>query len=245
MGLFTQIPDDIQQGQACANFFFIYCCLLSPMLWLGMVVVGLTGGLGAGKTTIASLFQDCGAKVIDADQLARDVVKPGKPAWKEIKHQFGNGVFHSDKTLNRKALAQVVFHNPSKLKFLQNIIHPRVAREQATRTKVIGKAFPQAVIIYDAALLIEAGAHRRMDHVIVVKADRSTQISRVCHRDGLTKTEALRRIRQQMPLRQKLQYADTVLDGAWTRPRLRLVVESLYRTYQKEAHQRGPKRSLT
>ena len=207
------------------------------MLWLGMVVVGLTGGLGAGKTTIAGLFQDCGAKVIDADQLARDVVKPGKPAWKEIKRQFGNSVFHSDKTLNRQALAQVVFLNPSKLK----IIHPRVAREQATRTKVIGKAFPQAVIIYDAALLIEAGAHRRMDHVIVVKADRSTQISRVCYRDGLTKTEALRRIRQQMPLRQKLQYADTVLDGAWPRPRLRLVVESLYRTYQQEARQRGPK----
>ena len=210
-----------------------------------MVLVGLTGGLGAGKTTIAGLFQDCGAQVIDADQLARDVVKPGKPAWKEIKRQFGNGVFHSDQTLNRQALAQVVFHKPSKLKVLQNILHPRVAREQATRTKVIGKTFPQAVIIYDAALLIEAGAHRRMDHVIVVKADRSTQISRVCHRDGLTKTEALRRIRQQMPLRQKLQYADTVLDGTWTRPRLRLVVKSLYRTYQKEARQRGSKRSPT
>jgi len=215
------------------------------MLWLAMVVVGLTGGLGVGKTTIAGLFQDCGAKVIDADQLTRDVVKPGKPAWKEIKQQFGNGVFHSDKTLNREALAQVVFHNPSKLKILQNIIHPRVAREQAKRTKAISKVSPQAVIIYDAALLIEAGAHRRMDHVIVVKADRSTQISRACYRDGLSKNEALRRIRQQMPLRQKLQYADTVLDGAWPRPRLRLVVGSLYRTYQKEARQRGPKRSLT
>ena len=245
MGPFTHIPDDIQQGQAGSKFFSIYCCLLSPMLWLGMVVVGLTGGLGAGKTTIAGLFQDCGAKVIDADKLARDVVKPGKPAWKEIEKQFGNGVYHSDKTLNRQALAQVVFHKPSKLKILQNIIHPRVAREQARRTKVIGKAFPQAVVIYDAALLIEAGAHRRMDHVIVVKADRSKQIARVCHRDGLTKTEALRRIRQQMPLRQKLQYADTVLDGTWPRPRLRLVVESLYRTYQKEARQRSPKRSLT
>jgi len=215
------------------------------MLWFGMVVVGLTGGLGAGKTTIASLFQGCGAKIIDADQLARDVVKPGKIAWKKIKNQFGPDVFHADKTLNRQALAQVVFHDPAKLKILQDIIHPRVAHEQATRTKAIGKDNPQAVVIYDAALLIEAGAHRRMDHVIVVKADRSTQISRVCHRDGLTKAEALRRIRQQMPLRQKLQYADTVLDGTWSRPRLRLVVQSLYRIYQKEARQRGPKRSLT
>jgi len=207
------------------------------MLWFDMVVVGLTGGLGVGKTTIAGLFHDCGATIIDADQLARDVVKPGKPAWKDIKRQFGPEVLHSDNTLNRQALAHVVFQNPSKLKVLQKIIHPRVAREQATRTKAIGKANPQAVIIYDAALLIEAKAHRRMDHIIVVKADRATQISRVCHRDGLTKAAALRRIRQQMPLPQKLQYADTVLDGTWPRPRLRLVVKSLYRTYQNEARQ--------
>jgi dephospho-CoA kinase len=215
------------------------------MLWFNMVVVGLTGGLGAGKTTIAGLFQACGATIIDADQLARDVVKPGKPAWKEINRQFGDGVFHSNKTLNRQALGQVVFQNPSKLNILQKIIHPRVAREQAAQMKAIGKANPRAVIIYDAALLIEAGAHRRMDHVIVVKADRATQISRVCRRDGLTKAAALRRIRQQMPLLQKLHYADTVLDGTWPRSRLRLMVKSLYRTYQHEARQQGPKRSLT
>jgi dephospho-CoA kinase len=203
-----------------------------------MVMVGLTGGLGAGKTTIAELFQNCGAKVIDADQLARDVVKPGKPAWKDITKLFGSKVLYSDNTLNRQALAQIVFQNPSQLKILQNIIHPRVAREQAKRTKAIYQDFPQAIILYDAALLIEAGAHRRMDHVIVVKADRATQIDRVAHRDGLTKTEALRRIRAQMPLRQKLHYADTVLDGSWTHSRLRPVVKSLYRSYQQEARQR-------
>jgi dephospho-CoA kinase len=210
-----------------------------------MVIVGLTGGLGAGKSTIAGIFQACGAAIIDADQLARDVVKPGKPAWKDIKRQFGPGVLHSNQTLNRQTLAKIVFHHPSKLKILQKIIHPRVAREQATRTRAIGKAHPQAVIIYDAALLIEAGAHRRMDHVIVVKADRSTQISRVCRRDGLTKTAALRRIKQQIPLRQKLQYADTILDGTWPRQRLRLAVKSLYRTYRHEACQQGHKRDRT
>jgi len=202
-----------------------------------MIIVGLTGGLGAGKTTIAGLFQSCGAIIIDADQLARDVVQPGKPAWKDIKRHFGPEVFHSNQTLNRQALAQVVFKNPAKLKILQKIIHPRVAREQARRTRAIGTVDSQAVIIYDAALLIEAGAHRRMNHVIVVKADRSTQISRVCRRDGLTKTAALRRMRQQMPLREKLQYANTVLDGTWPRPRLRQAVKSLYRSYQDEARQ--------
>ena len=210
-----------------------------------MIIVGLTGGLGAGKTTIAGLFQACGATIIDADQLAREVVQPGKPAWKDIKRHFGPGVLHSNQTLNRQALAKIVFKTQAKLNILQKIIHPRVAREQAIRTKAIGKAKPQAVIIYDAALLIEAGAHRRMNHVIVVKADRSTQISRVCRRDGLTKTAALRRIRHQMPLREKLRYADTILDGTWPRPRLRLIVNSLYRTYQQEARQRGLTRSLT
>ena len=199
-----------------------------------MVLVGLTGGLGAGKTTIAGLFHDCGATIIDADLLAREVVQPGKPAWKEIKKQFGAKILRSDSTLNRQALAQVVFQNPKKLKILQGIIHPRVARVQASLTKSITLANPQAVIIYDAALLIEAKAHLRMDYIIVVKADRATQIARVCKRDGLTKTEALRRISQQMPLREKLRYADTVLDGTWPRSRLRPIVQSLYRNYQNE-----------
>ncbi len=208
------------------------------MLSLSMVIVGLTGGLGAGKTTIAGLFQDCGAVIIDADQLAREVVKPGKPAWKDIRKQFGTSVFLSDKTLDRQALAQVVFQSSTKLANLQKIIHPRVARQQALMVRDICLSHPQSVIIYDAALLIEANAHHRMDHVIVVKADRTTQISRVCRRDGLTKTEVLRRIRNQMPLRQKLLYADTILDGTWPRPQLRLAVKSLYRNYHNEACQR-------
>ena len=216
------------------------------MLSLGiMVIVGLTGGLGAGKTTIADLFQQCGATIIDADQLAREVVKPGKIAWQEIKKIFGDTVLRSDKTLNRQALAEIVFKHPKKLKILQDIIHPRVAREQAKRTNAIQRKCPQTVIIYDAALLIEAGAHRRMDHVIVVKANRATQISRVCRRDGITKTEALRRISQQMPFRQKLQYADTVLDGTCSRSQLRRLVKSLYRTYQEEALLKSSKRRLS
>ncbi len=215
------------------------------MLSLPMVIVGLTGGLGAGKTTIAGLFQACGATIIDADQLARDVVTPGKPAWKDIRKQFGTSVFFSDKTLDRQALAQVVFQNSSKLANLQKIIHPRVAREQARLVRTISKSDPRAVIIYDAALLIEAGAYRRMDYVIVVKADRATQISRVCRRDGLTKTEALRRIKNQIPLRQKLPYADIILDGTWPRPQLRRVVKSLYRDYQSEASLRNQQPTRT
>lgn len=203
-----------------------------------MVIVGLTGGLASGKSTIAGMFRTLGAQVIDADQLCREVVQAGKPAWRDIKQHFGAQVLNADGTIDREALAKVVFHDSAQLAILQNFIHPRVAREQARLAKVIQKQNPQAVILYDAALLIEAGAHRRMDHVIVVMADRATQIKRACRRSRLSKAQALRRIRQQMPLQQKLVYADTVLDGTWPRSRLRRVVQSLYRTYQQEARQK-------
>ena len=209
-----------------------------------MVVVGLTGGLASGKTTVAGLFKSLGARIIDADQLARTVVKPGRAAWREILKAFGSGVLASDQTLDRQALAKIVFSSPKKLKILQKIIHPRVAREQAKQAKIIQQDSPHAIIIYDAALLLEAGAQKRMDHVIVVIADTATQITRACRRDGLTKTQALRRIRQQMPLRRKLEFADAVLDGTWPRSRLRRAVRSLYRTYENEARQRTPRLGL-
>ncbi|MEJ2231720.1 MAG: dephospho-CoA kinase [Nitrospirales bacterium] len=197
-----------------------------------MVVVGLTGGLASGKTTVAKIFKSLGARIIDADQLARTVVKPGKAAWRDILREFGPQILASDQTINRQTLATIVFRSPKKLKILQKIIHPRVAREQAKQAKIIQQHSPNAVIIYDAALLLEAGAQKRMDHVIVVTADRTTQISRACRRDGLTKTQALGRIKQQMPLRDKLKYADAVLDGTWPRSRLRRAVRSLYRTWR-------------
>lgn len=214
------------------------------MLSLGMVVVGLTGGLASGKTTVAGLFKSLGAHIIDADQLARTVVKPGAPAWRDILRHFGPEVLAADRTIDRQALATRVFTSPKKLQLLQKIIHPRVAREQAKQVKRILQGYPQAVIIYDAALLLEAGAQKRMDHVIVVVADRATQIDRACRRKGLTKSQALRRIKQQMPLRRKLSYADAVLDGTWPRSRLREAVRTLYRTYVHEARQRasGPGR---
>lgn len=208
------------------------------MVRLGMMVVGLTGGLASGKTTVARLFQACGAYIIDADYLARKVVEPRKAAWRDIVEEFGKKVLNSDRTINRQALAEIVFTHPAKLKRLQRIIHPRVAREQAKSTTLMKKNHPHAVIMYDAAMLIEAGAHKRMDHVIVVKADRKTQLERACRRDGLTKTHALRRIRQQMPLREKLRYADTVIDGTAPKGQLRRTVQSLYRTFQQKAQRK-------
>lgn len=184
---------------------------------------------------MADLFRECGAFVIQADQLARIVVAPGKTAWKEIVNAFGPRVLQPDRTLDRDALANLVFHHPWKLSALNRIVHPRVAREQVRQTNAIARRHPNAVIIYDAALLIEAGAHERMDRIIVVTANQPIQVQRARQRDGLTKREALGRIRGQLPLRTKRRFADHVLDGTWPVTRLRPQVRQLYREFLQEA----------
>lgn len=200
-----------------------------------MILIGITGGLASGKTTVAGLFQECGAFVIHADQLARTVVAPGKTAWKEIVKTFGPHVLHADRTLDRVALAKLVFHHPRKLSALNRIVHPRVAREQVRQTQAIARQHPNAVIIYDAALLIEAQAHERMDRIIVVTATQPIQLQRARHRDGLTKKEALGRIHGQLPLRTKRRFADYVLNGILPVIRLRPQVRQLYREFLQEA----------
>lgn len=178
-----------------------------------MILVGLTGGLATGKSSVARLFQDNGAYVIDADELARQVVQPGKPAWRDIAQTFGAKALNPDRTLNRAALAAVIFRNEAKRRRLNAIVHPRVAREQARLTRAIVQKDPGAIIVYDVPLLFEAGVDKRVDKIIVVTADRATQIRRLMTRNGLTRAEAVRRLRAQMPLRAKIARADEVIDG--------------------------------
>jgi dephospho-CoA kinase len=193
-----------------------------------MIVVGLTGGIGTGKSTVAKMFKQCGAVVIDADELARDVVKPGTPAWREIANIFGKTVLNPDRTLNRHTLGVIVFRNKTKLHQLERIIHPRVSREQARLTRQAARNNSKAVVIYDVPLLFEAGIDQRVDYVIVVAADRETQIARLKKRNNLSRAEAIRRIGNQMPLAKKIQRADHVLNGNLPRPSLRRQVGRLW-----------------
>jgi dephospho-CoA kinase len=198
-----------------------------------MIVVGLTGGVATGKSTVARMFRRCGAHIIDADQLARQVVEPGKPAWRDIVATFGKDILLPDRSLNRAALAKIVFRHPAKLRRLGMIIHPRVAREQARLTRLIAKQHPRAVVIYDAPVLIEAGAHKRMDRLIVVTANQRTQVSRLCRRNRLSRAEALRRIRSQMPLARKARFADHLIDGTQPIPMLNRHVKRLFAEFQR------------
>jgi dephospho-CoA kinase len=195
-----------------------------------MILVGLTGSVATGKSTVAKMLKQYGAVVIDADQLARDVVKPGKPAWRAIVTLFGKTVLNPDRSLDRQALGSIVFRNRTKRRQLERIIHPRVAREQQRLVRRIAKRKPHAVIIYEVPLLFEAGVDRRVDEIIVVTADRETQIVRLTKRNNLSRTEALRRIRSQMPLAKKIQQADYVLNGTLPRPSLRKQVGQLFKS---------------
>ena len=193
-----------------------------------MILVGLTGGVATGKSTVAKMFKQCGAAVINADLLARQVVEPGKPAWRAIVKLFGRTVLNQDRSLDRQILGSIVFHNPKKRRQLERIIHPRVAREQQRLVHRIAKRKPHAVVIYEVPLLFEAGVDKRVDKIIVVTVDRNTQIARLSKRNGLSRAEALRRIKSQMPLAKKIQQADHVLNGTLSRPSLRKQVGQLF-----------------
>ena len=194
-----------------------------------MILVGLTGGVATGKSTVAKMFKRCGAIVIDADKLAREVVEPGKPAWYAVVNTFGSQVVRPDRSLDRHVLGAMVFRNRSKLRRLERIIHPRVAREQQRLVRRIAKRKPRAVVIYEVPLLFEVGVDKRVDKIIVVTADRDTQIARLKKRNGLSRAEAIRRIRSQMPLAKKIQQADHLLNGTILRPSLRKQVGQLFR----------------
>ncbi|HET9866466.1 MAG TPA: dephospho-CoA kinase [Nitrospira sp.] len=194
-----------------------------------MILVGLTGGIATGKSTVADLFRRFGAAVIDADQLARDVVQPGKPAWREIVKSFGKRVLLPDRTIDRQTLGSIVFRNRRKLRRLERIIHPRVAREQQRRARRIARRTPNAIIIYEVPLLFEAGVNTRVDKIIVVTADRETQVARLKQRNGLTRRQAFQRIRSQMPLAEKARRADIVLDGTKSKSLLSREIRRLVR----------------
>jgi dephospho-CoA kinase len=198
-----------------------------------MILVGLTGGVATGKSTVANMFKQCGAPVIDADLLARQAVESGKPAWRAIVKLFGTAVLKPDRSLDRQALGSIVFRNPKKRRHLERIIHPRVAREQQRLVRRIAKRKPHAVVIYEVPLLFEAGVDKRVDKIIVVTADRETQIARLKKRSGLSRAEALRRISSQMPLAKKIKQADHVLNGTLPPPSLRRQVGQLLKNLRR------------
>ncbi len=178
-----------------------------------MLLLGLTGGIATGKSLVSKILKDLGAYIIDADKIAREVVEPYKPAWDEIIAFFGRDILNEDEAVNRKKLGVIVFNDPAKKKKLEEIVHPRVIEEENKRIEDYKRSNPEGIAVIDAALLIEAGGHKRVDKLIAVYSDRETQIKRLIKRDGLSREDAEKRINSQMPLSEKVKMADFVIDN--------------------------------
>ncbi|HXI09604.1 MAG TPA: dephospho-CoA kinase [Thermodesulfobacteriota bacterium] len=177
------------------------------------MTVGLTGGIASGKSLVAGELERLGARIVDADLVSREVVRPGTPAHAGIVEAFGPEVLLEDGGIDRKKLGSIVFSDPRKLEMLNSITHPRIRERIRELVLEARRADPSALIVIDAALLIEGGLFREMSKVIVVYADENTQAERLARRDRITPEEAQKRIRSQMPLKEKLKYADYVIDN--------------------------------
>jgi dephospho-CoA kinase len=173
---------------------------------------GLTGNIGAGKSTVARLLAQRGVPVIDADKLAREVVQPGEPALEEIKARFGPGVFQADGSLDRKALGARVFANAEDRAALNAIVHPRIAQASARRIAALAEAGHKAAV-YEAALIVENGLDKGMDGLIVVDVPEELQLTRLRARDGLTEPEARARLAAQLPAARKRERATFLIEN--------------------------------
>lgn len=195
-----------------------------------MRVIGLTGGIASGKSTAAKILAELGAEVIDADQLARDVVRPGEPAYRAIVAAFGTGVLNEDGTINRAALGAIVFADPAARRRLEAITHPAIARLAENSLAELRRRGTR-LAVYMAPLLIEAGITGRVDEVWVVYVDSDTQVRRLVQREGLSEADALQRISSQMSMEEKRKLARVVIDNRGTKADL---VRTIRETWERE-----------
>ena len=194
-----------------------------------MKLVGLTGGIASGKSTVAAILKQLGAVVINADELSREVVRPGQDAWKEIIETFGADILQTDKTLDRKKLRKLVFDDPDARKKLEAIIHPKVRALAEDRIRELAAA-GSVFIVYEVPLLFEGQIHQWLRPVILVACDIATQKKRLQGRDQITATEAQQHIDAQMSLEEKRKLADYVIENNGSLEDLAQKVKSVFET---------------
>jgi dephospho-CoA kinase len=194
-----------------------------------MTVIGLTGGIASGKSTVAKMLTALGAEIIDADRLAREAVEPGGPAYAAVVADFGPTVVAADGHLDREHLAALIFDDPGRRKHLESLIHPYVLSASLRRQAEIAQNQPDALIFWDVPLLFESGMDRGLVEIVVVYLPRSVQLERLMTRDHLSEAAARARIGAQMDLELKRRRATRVIDNSGGIQATRIQVERLYR----------------
>jgi dephospho-CoA kinase len=190
--------------------------------------IGLTGGIGSGKTTVARMLAERGAVVIDADAISRELVEPGSPALIELAEAFGPGILRDDGSLNRGALAQVAFTEPGGTERLNAIMHPRIRAESERRLAAAVSQGGAGVVVYDMPLLLETGQQSVVDLVLVVDVPEETQLERATGERGLDADDVRRRMAAQVSRAERLAAADIVIDNAGSLEATRDQVERVW-----------------
>ena len=181
------------------------------------MIIGLTGGIACGKSTVAQMLQAKGAVLIDADRIAREVVEPGSPILAQVAGRFGTGVLQEDGSLDRKKLGEIVFADKAARKDLEAILHPAIRTRMWASIEASERERPQRLTVADIPLLYESGHEARFPEVMVVYVPEAVQLERLMARDKLTAEQAEARIRAQMPIEEKRRRADVVIDNSGTR----------------------------
>jgi len=194
--------------------------------------------VASGKTAVSQILREEGAYLIDADWIARELVQPHMAAWNELIRVFGKEILQGDGSIHRKRLAAKVFSDPEQRNLLNQILHPRIKAEMDRRVKEIGRRDPDAIVVIDAALLIELKNHREMDKVIVVTSTEKQQIERLKKRDGVEQEEAQKILSSQMPLEEKLKVADFVIRNEGSFEETKKRVKEVFQELKRVAFQR-------
>jgi len=176
-----------------------------------MLRVGLTGGVASGKSAVSQIWKGEGTYLIDADRISRELVQPRTPGWRALIKAFGKEVLREDGAIHRKRLAARVFSNPNERELLNHILHPRIKKEIDRRIKAIGQKDPKAIVVIDAALLIETGYYRDVDQVVVVISTKKQQMERLKRREGMDQKGAQRVIHSQISSEERMKVADFII----------------------------------
>ncbi len=200
-----------------------------------MLLVGLTGGIASGKSLVSHVFKGLGAHIIDADRIVHELLSAGQQAWDKVVEYFGEQVLLPDGSIDRRKLGEVVFTDPEKRAWLNNCIHPLVFESYQAQVKRLRQGPRNTIVVFDAALLIETGYHKKMDKIVVVYAEQSHQLKRLMERDRFTYDQAMARIRSQMPLSEKRAYADYVVENTGDREKTEHRAKTIFTELKQEA----------
>ena len=202
-----------------------------------MLRVGLTGGLASGKSFVGRALRDLGCFLIEADELGHQVMARGAEAYPQILTEFGPAILNENEEIDRRKLGAIVFENPDLLAKLNAIVHPAVRARSSRLTEAFSQQDPHGIIVYEAAILVETGSFREYNRLIVASCTEEQQVERAVLRDHLTREEVHHRLRRQMPLEEKVKYADYVIDTSGTKEhtldQTRTVYASLRRLEQQ------------